>query len=857
MSRTHPQGFRIKALPALITIACGILLVLIYTSYHQQHRLSQSLHAVQHGRSDLALGLDSSSSSLSSSSSRHAPPDWHAVWRAAKAASSEHEFISAMAHSVQGGGADNALSTGAGVAPACPPQRDCPACLPATAAAAGATGQLPHTLKQRPQHVGQLQQQQQAGIVTDAAANAAAATAAAAAVGAATANKGGKGGEYDNNGNGGGDGYSLEDDDGGAAAAAGGGRVARPLNSSLDAAAAAVAGVQPAGNWTRFVVEGGQCPPISKELAASVARRHSAGGNGAVIVTWANFALWDFVRTWVYHAKDVGLSNFLVGAMDAAIGKELVAAGVPCFAMFGGGSNHSGVGADHLQWGGEAFHKMGRQKITLAQMFLGLGLDLLLVDVDAVLLGDVMDYMDRFPQADILVTSDQLASTIPAGDDGLEDPDKAQSPMNIGFMFFRHSSRTVQFVDSWLAAINADPKYWDQNAFNDLARQGWAEPGKGIKRHPDASSRVFLGANGTLAVGVLPVASFSGGHTFYVQRLYEVQRVKPYAVHCTFQYGANPGKRNRLREARLFHDLPEYYTDDTYVSVELRRVPSATWADHSAKNNSAMKRYHFRGLDMQLESVWPAVRVAAVTNRSLIVPKLACYCDKYWTELDKCRVPGAGQTRIPFLCPMDHVLDPIFMNDKISPQPWPLRWREHSFLDNPRCPDWVRQSRVTFISSPTATKPVEKWVVQEGGLVVVVPANLTQAGIKDLLKPYTQYKIWHLKDPELFFGGFDDKELEQKVEARINHLRPVMPPDPSPPPPPGTGNSTAPAAGGAAAGAGAGAGASATNATAAASTAGATATGGGASGAGVNATGGTAAAAGTDKNAGMLTAVHE
>ncbi|KAG2481942.1 hypothetical protein HYH03_019096, partial [Edaphochlamys debaryana] len=36
---------------------------------------------------------------------------------------------------------------------------------------------------------------------------------------------------------------------------------------------------------------------------------------------------------------------------------------------------------------------------------------------------------------------------------------------------------------------------------------------------------------------------------------------------------------------------------------------------------------------------WPALRVAAVTNRSVIIPKLACYCDKYWTDLDKCRVP--------------------------------------------------------------------------------------------------------------------------------------------------------------------------------------------------------------------------
>ena len=40
-------------------------------------------------------------------------------------------------------------------------------------------------------------------------------------------------------------------------------------------------------------------------------------------------------------------------------------------------------------------------------------------------------------------------------------------------MFFRYSLRTTRFVDVWLDTINADPEYWDQNAFNDLARAGW------------------------------------------------------------------------------------------------------------------------------------------------------------------------------------------------------------------------------------------------------------------------------------------------------------------------------------------------------------------------------------------------
>jgi hypothetical protein len=56
------------------------------------------------------------------------------------------------------------------------------------------------------------------------------------------------------------------------------------------------------------------------------------------------------------------------------------------------------------------------------------------------------------------------------------------------------------------------------------------------------------------------------------------------------------------------------------------------------------------------------------------------------------------------------------------------------------------------------TLPVRAWAsAQEGGRVVVLPANLTEPRLRELLKPYLQYKIWHLKDPEAFFGGFENR----------------------------------------------------------------------------------------------------
>jgi hypothetical protein len=52
-------------------------------------------------------------------------------------------------------------------------------------------------------------------------------------------------------------------------------------------------------------------------------------------------------------------------------------------------------------------------------------------------------------------------------------------------------------------------------------------------------------------MGILPVALFSNGHTFYVQHLQDRldEGLEPYAVHATFQYGAAPGVRFGLGKA--------------------------------------------------------------------------------------------------------------------------------------------------------------------------------------------------------------------------------------------------------------------------------------------------------------------
>ena len=69
------------------------------------------------------------------------------------------------------------------------------------------------------------------------------------------------------------------------------------------------------------------------------------------------------------------------------------------------------------------------------------------------------------------------------------------------------------------------------------------------RTHTHAACRGF---DGQLLLGVLPVAQFSSGHTYFVQRLGERLGLPQYAVHATFQFSGTPGKRTRMRERLLW-----------------------------------------------------------------------------------------------------------------------------------------------------------------------------------------------------------------------------------------------------------------------------------------------------------------
>lgn len=537
----------------------------------------------------------------------------------------------------------------------------------------------------------------------------------------------------------------------------------------LDAAAPVVATAEPASDST-------DAPRLSRALLESVAL------HGAIMVTWANAAYTDFTLNWVAHVRGAGVTNYLVGALDDETLATLRSAGVPSFAM------HAGLPASDFGWGSASFHEMGRRKAALTAAVTGFGFDVLVSDVDTAWLSNPFPYLSRFPDADALVSSDTLASSLPPGDDRLEAWPVAGAAFNIGVLFVRATRGGRALAAAWHDTLAASPPgAWDQAVFNEVARGG-------VDLESVRGDHLFWCANGTALLGVLPVADYASGHTFFVQRLAErgsgeaagllaaaagggdAARAPPppppphpTVVHATFQFSGTPGKRHRLRERRLWAvDPPEYYDPpggllaldlDLGGLIHAAAVPDAPLdPDLPPSTRLAPFEGHFALVHAQLRQLRAGLALAAALNRTLILPRFWCGADRWWAP-HAGRLPGADHPRLPFRCPADHVLD-LEAWAKAGPGPWKPELREAGLLTHPRTPARVRGDVVRVAPCDAAAHlacstgdGAPALEVQPGW--VRLQRGLSDRAITTALAPHAHRRVMTFTDAAASLGGFE------------------------------------------------------------------------------------------------------
>ncbi|KAG6548562.1 hypothetical protein Mapa_010050 [Marchantia paleacea] len=467
-----------------------------------------------------------------------------------------------------------------------------------------------------------------------------------------------------------------------------------------------------------------------------------------IVVTFANHAFMGFVLSWVKSLTDDGVTNILVGAMDTELLEDLYWRGVPVFDM---GSN---MKTFDVGWGTPQFHKMGREKVILVTAFLSLGYELLMCDTDMVWLKNPLPYLERYPSADVLTSSDEVVNT--RDDDQLELWNRSFGAYNIGIVHWRPTAVAKAMAAEWKEQLLADDQIWDQNGFNDLMKR---KLGPGV----DEDSGLVYAYDGSLKLGILPVSLFCSGHTYFVQGLYKQLKLEPYAVHTTFQYAGTEGKRHRLREAKLFFDEPEYYDVPGGFLSYKPSLPENVMSggEHTVES-------HFALVNHQLVQVRNALAVASILNRTLVMPALWCRFDRMWFGH-----PGVlvgTHTPQPFLCPMDHIFEVNAMLKDLNYEEFgeTIKFREYSFLENPRRPSKVNEStlRTEICEKGTPGCGGESSKVSVPG-ILLLPANATEIELKDAFLPYKDAELIEFSSMMGVFRGFSDKTTEERFRRRV------------------------------------------------------------------------------------------
>lgn len=490
---------------------------------------------------------------------------------------------------------------------------------------------------------------------------------------------------------------------------------------------------------------GSEMPDLSKfKLTKELVEKRSK--DNVIIVTFGNYAFMDFILNWVKHLTDLHVFNLLVGAMDTKLLEALYWKGVPVFDM-GSHMNTIDVG-----WGSPTFHKMGREKVFLINSMLPFGVELLMCDTDMVWLKNPLPYFARFPEADILTSSDQLIPTVT--DDSLEVCEKVSGAYNIGIFHWRATDASKKLAKEWKEMLVADETIWDQNGFNQLMHKFIGPPIEG-------ENGLVYAFDGNLKLGILPASIFCSGHTYFVQAMHEQLRLEPYAVHTTFQYAGTEGKRHRIREAMLFHDPPEYYDSSNGFLSFKPSIPKDLLLDGPQTLES-----HFSLMNYQLKQIRTALAVASLLNRTLVMPPLWCRLDRLWFGHPGV-LPGT-LTRQPFLCPMDHLFEVNVMVKGLPEAEFghQIDFKEYSFLQNPRLSKKVKDSylEVQLCDGQSAKCHMANETIKR---VLRFPKHSSQETLVEVFSSYRDVKVLQFSSMQDAFQGFTDKDREAKFRNRV------------------------------------------------------------------------------------------
>lgn len=451
-----------------------------------------------------------------------------------------------------------------------------------------------------------------------------------------------------------------------------------------------------------------------------------ASPGDVVVYTWTNHAMSDFLHNFLVNLKRLGITQFVIGALDsqtAAFCRQKALTldmAIPVLFL------DAGLSTEEFGWNGPAFKQMAKYKFESVVQMLQAGYGVFVSDTDVNFIQNPLLDLLRYPEPDILVSSDALNRMPPS--------QLVHSVMNIGIMEFRPRAVVAEFVRNFYQTMVNDPGFgktlWDQDLFNQMAKKKLAE--------------------GQLKIEVLDPVQYCNGQVMYSQQLPRRLNLTGIAVHQTFQFSAAAGKRHRLREFQFWlADEREYY--DVPV-VTYTHQPSY---DLITESTQSVEK-HFDLLNFQLAGFREAWGVAQALGRKLVLNPFVSGFDRTWFPAFSSSMnmfPGSDPMSIghPLVVPADHILNLEKMNNDGSIQ----GLREYSFMTNTKLPQRMRTdvAHVSFDTTPAG-----------------IPPGLKSNQLKEKLKRFESTRVLHFTNMPLnAFGGFSDQGEQNRYMDLIKH----------------------------------------------------------------------------------------
>ena len=355
---------------------------------------------------------------------------------------------------------------------------------------------------------------------------------------------------------------------------------------------------------------------------------------------------------------------------------------------------------------------------------------------------------------------------------------------------------------------------------DDSLRRGSSRVSDGLP--PCGGSRTYSAMGGSVTLGLLPLRDIANGHTFFVQHpcamcrppLCSCNEPLPFAVHTTYQYGDTPqfayGKRDRLVQSGLWRTTtynlqpqgkaraPEYGFGGVAAAAaaitrsgghrgpDVKRVAAERFVVLSPERSGvgsdgmmpgtagtqlpddsrALIRLHKRADLLWRKRVLALMAVAIALNRTAVLPPAWCYCDIFWGGMRGCRVQAASSMRLPFECPLDHVLELPRWHAQTY-----VKWRPPRYLETDSLRRSLERRRLVFGTAADSTMRLHDPSPSESTIVRVEP-QLSDSGVRGALERFSKVDALELDADtvEDAICGFEPGSTSQELFVRAARL---------------------------------------------------------------------------------------